>query len=263
MNAHPIDRFTEVALAAIHESESIALDSFRKPMQVEDKMTGGFFDPVTEADKKIEVLLRARLEAAFPDHRIVGEEYGETGSGDYSWIIDPIDGTRAFITGMPTWGMLIGLCYKDECILGIMHQPFTGETYIGRPDGATLYHRENATPLTVSTTTALDQALVYTTAPAMFLPPDLASRFNTIRERCRLHRWGGDCYSLALLAQGSIDLVVEGVLMPYDIVPMVPIIEAAGGIVTDLGGTTPLNGGLIIAACTKELHEHAMEIMKE
>lgn len=263
MGTHPIDRFTEVALAAIHESETIALDYFRKSIDIEDKLTGGFFDPVTEADRKIEVLIRGRLEAAFPDHRIVGEEYGETGSGDYCWIIDPIDGTRAFITGMPTWGMLLGLRYQDQCILGIMHQPFTQETYIGRPDGATLHHRGDATPLTVSTTTALEQASVYSTDPSMFLSSDLSARFHDIRQRCRLPRWGGDCYSLAQLAQGSIDLVVEGILMPYDIVPMVPIVEAAGGIVTDLGENTPLNGGLIIAACTKELHEQAMEIMKD
>ena len=262
MNPQDTRRCLQVGLDAVLAAGPIALDYFRQRIEVEDKRLGDYYDPVTEADKRIEASIRDHLLQAFPGHRIAGEEHGTVGEGSTYWIIDPIDGTRSFISGMPTWGILLGLVVDGRPLVGIMHQPFTGETWFADPElGARLRIGRQERPLRTRAEASLADAVLYSTHPTMFQPPQLLERYQRLAARCRLQRWGGDCYAFALVAQGTIDLMVDGSLMPYDILPLVPIIEGAGGVVTDLSGRTPLDGGTVIAAANAELHAAALEMM--
>jgi myo-inositol-1(or 4)-monophosphatase len=262
VNDDELNRCLEAGLAAVIEAGPIALEYFRRPMAVSDKRLGGHYDPVTEADRRIEAVIRQRLRDAFPGHRVVGEEHGAEGEGDACWYIDPIDGTRAFISGMPTWGILLGLVVAGRPQVGIMHQPFTGETWYAAPGvGARLRVGDRESVLCTRSDAVLADAVLYSTHPSMFRESALLERYGRLAASCRLQRWGGDCYALALVAQGGIDVMVESCLAPYDILPLVPIIEAAGGVVTDLEGRTPLNGGTVIAAGNAALHAAALAIM--
>lgn len=251
----------DAGLAAVREAGPIALEYFRKPMAIENKLEGVYYDPVTEADKGIETLIRARLAERFPEHRIIGEEHGDTGGGDTYWIIDPIDGTRAFISGMPAWGILLGLVVDGKPVAGIMHQPFTDETFVGGPDGAHLIHKGQRTEIRARVFTDLADTVLYSTHPDIVNAAGLGAKYDTLKNRCRLQRWGGDCYAYCLLAMGQVDLVVEGLLMPYDIVPLIPIIERAGGVVTTLEGKSPMQGGSVVAAANADIHRQAMDIL--
>ncbi len=229
---------------------------------MENKLGAGAFDPVTAADRGVEALIRARLGAVYPDSPIMGEEEGFTpGTSEWSWIIDPIDGTRAFITGVPAWGILLGLLRGGRPVGGIVHQPYLGETFVGGPGGAELRRAGEIRPLRTSGRTALAEAVLYSTHPGMFT--GAAQRgFDAVSVSVRMTRFGGDCYSYCLLAHGFIDLVIEAGLQPYDILPLVPIIEAAGGVVTGPDGAPPLAGGTVIAAASPDLHARALEKMR-
>ncbi len=262
MTRRNTSRPLDAGLAAVLEAGPIALEYFRRPMSVDDKRPGVYYDPVTEADRRVETLIRERLGAQFPSHRIVGEEHGDSGQGDTYWIIDPIDGTRSFISGMPTWGILLGLVESGAATVGIMHQPFTDETFIADAAGGARYRRNGIeSALSTRSDAMLEDAILYSTHPDMLRYAGMLPRFAELTARCRLQRWGGDCYGFALLAQGCIDLMIDSMLMPYDIVPMIPIIEGAGGVVTDLHGKSPLQGGTVIAAANARLHAAALEIM--
>lgn len=264
MNPDEAQRCLQVGLDAALAAGPVALEYFRQRMVVEDKRSGGCYDPVTEADRRVEALIRDRLRQAFPDHRIAGEEHGTVGTGSTCWCIDPIDGTRSFISGMPTWGILLGLVVDDRPLVGIVHQPFTGETWYAAPGvGARLRIGGRETTLRTRADATLGDAALFSTHPTMFQPPHLLGRYQRLASRCRLQRWGGDCYAFALVAQGTIDLMVDGSLMPYDILPLVPIIEGAGGVVTDLTGRTPLEGGTVIAAANAALHATALAFMTD
>jgi len=254
----------EAGLAAVLEAGPIALEYFRRSMTVEDKRPGVYYDPVTEADRRVETLIRERLGARFPDHRIVGEEHGDSGEGTTYWIIDPIDGTRSFISGMPTWGILLGLVVDGKAVAGIMHQPYTGETWFADSSGGTRFRRDGLeVPLRARADATMPDAILYSTHPDMLRHSGMLAPYEKLARRCRLQRWGGDCYGFALVAQGSIDLMVDSMLMPYDIVPMIPIIEGAGGVVTGLDGRSPLQGGTVIAAANARLHAEALEILTQ
>jgi myo-inositol-1(or 4)-monophosphatase len=249
-------------LAAVLESGKIALEYFRSDMRVYDKRTRNQFDPVTEADRRIETLIRDRLGAKYPHHRIVGEEHGTSGEGEIYWLIDPIDGTRSFICGMPTWGTLLGLVADGRAVGGIVHQPFTGETWIAEPvGGARLLLGGRETPLRTRAEVALSEAKLQSTDPRMFLEPRLGGRYAALAARCRMQRWGGDCYGYALVASGGIDLMLDGMLAPYDIAALIPIIEGAGGVVTDIEGQSALRGGTVLAAANARLHAEALAIL--
>lgn len=252
----------EVALPIVAEAGEVALRHFRKPIAVENKLGAGAFDPVTEADRGTEALIRERLGAAFPGSPIIGEEAGLTpGESRWSWIIDPIDGTRAFITGVPAWGVLLGLLRDGAPVGGIMHQPYLGETFFGGPAGAWLRRGGPDLRLRASGRTEMAEAILYSTHPDMFASGTGAEGFARVARTVRMTRFGGDCYSYCLLAHGLIDLVLESGLQPYDILPLVPIIEAAGGVVTGLDGETPLRGGTVVAAASPALHAQALEAM--
>ncbi|MCK6555955.1 inositol monophosphatase family protein [Candidatus Binatia bacterium] len=245
------------------EAGALTLRWFRTPVQIDDKGGAHGYDPVTEADRAVETLLRDGLTARFPEHAIVGEEHGKSGPPDarVRWIIDPIDGTRAFVSGIPEWGILVGLTVDGQPVAGWAHIPYLGETFAG-VGGRGWFERTGQgqrQPLRTRPTTELAAATLFCTHPSTFAAAGRLA-FERLAARVRLQRYGGDCYSYCLLALGHIDLVVESSLQPYDIVPLMPIIAAAGGVVTDPGGRPPLDGGTVIAAATPELHAQAMAV---
>lgn len=262
MDSQSVQEFQDFLqdLAAI--AAQVVLPSFRQALPVSDK--GGLhFDPVTDADRGAERAIRAAILERYPDHGILGEEYGEQrGSSAYRWVIDPIDGTRAFISGVPTWGTLIALCKDDVPVLGIMSQPFVGEMFMGGPGAA--WHLRNGvrTRLQARRGVGLDQASVFATTPEMFSPVEFAA-FQRVSRAVRLTRFGIDCYAYCLLAAGHIDLVVEAGLGIYDIAPLIPLVEAAGGIVTDWTGAPVRGGGRVIAAASPELHAAALARLED
>ncbi|NND50535.1 MAG: histidinol-phosphatase, partial [Rhizobiales bacterium] len=250
----------ECACRAADAAAKITLAHFRKAGVVENKADAvGGFDPVTKADRDAEAAMRAIIEQACPDHTIRGEEQAErTGSSDFVWHIDPIDGTRSFIVGVPLWGTLIGLEYQEKPILGVLDQPHIGERFVGSPDGATLIGRAGRIKLAASGCTRLDEARLGTTSPLLFAPGEEHQAYQRIESATRLARYGGDCYFYAMLAAGHLDLVVEAGLNPYDIVALIPIIEAAGGTITCWDGSSAHRGGRVVAAATSQLHAEVL-----
>ena len=257
-----IVRYVDVALDAVQKAGALAVHHFRSRLTVDDK-DPATFDPVTVADREVEASIRASLASHLPGHRVVGEEHGETGTGPITWVVDPIDGTRSFISGMPTWGTLLGLVVDDVPVAGIVHQPYTDETWVADPvRGARFRHAGTWQPLHTRTSATLADAVLYSTHPSMLAADGVLDGYHALAARCRLQRWGGDCYAFALLAGGLIDIVVDGSLKPYDIVPLVPVIEQAGGVVTDLEGRTPLLGGTVVAAAGPTLHAEALRLLR-
>jgi myo-inositol-1(or 4)-monophosphatase len=234
---------------------------FRQPLAVTDKSDGSRdFDPVTAADKEAEAAIRALIRHTYPGHGILGEEHGvETGSDGLTWVIDPIDGTRAFMTGMLSWGTLIALNDGAGPVVGVMDQPVTGERLTGTPEGAFL----NAAPIRTRECAGLNDAILYSTVPEMFSEPNWKAGFEAVEAKVRMRRFGGDCYAYCLLAMGFIDIVIEAGLKPYDIQALIPIIQGAGGTVTTWTGTPADQGGLIVAAGDKRVHEAALAILRD
>lgn len=220
------------AFEAAQKAATITLQYFRKPIIIENKETANHtWDPVTQADREAEQAIRGVIAQNFPDHNILGEEYGLTDNGsDYCWVIDPIDGTRAFITGLPVWGTLIGLMYQQKPIWGLMAQPFIGEILYG--DGQKTYYlrEDQEIQLTTSTNTHLAKADMLCTTPDMFNDTSLEAHFNHIASHIRHVRYGTDCYGYASLAMGYTDIVFETGLSLYDYCALQPITEGAGGI---------------------------------
>lgn len=236
------------------------LSRFRKPIDISNKLSDGF-DPVTQADKAAETVIRDYITCHFKGHGILGEEFGSINpDAEYLWIIDPIDGTKAFISGLPTWGTLIGL-YKDgKPFAGIMHQPFTGERYICDGEGSFLLHASKRQILKTSKTVAISDAILMTTTPALFSEGEY-SRYKQVETACKLPRYGTDCYAYCLLASGHIDLVVEAGLNAYDIAALIPIVEKAGGIFTNWQGGNASEGGQVVAAANADIHSAAIDLL--
>jgi histidinol phosphatase-like enzyme (inositol monophosphatase family) len=236
------------------------LPRFRVGADVVNKEAGGF-DPVTEGDRAAEIAIRAVIEQYFPDHGILGEEHGSVGlDREYVWVIDPIDGTRAFISGVPVWGTLIGLYRNGEAVMGLIDQPFTGERYFADGTVSRYSGPDGSKVLSARPCESLSDAILFTTSPHLFVDGRKA-RFEAVQEKVRLFRYGCDCYAYALLAAGHIDLVVECGLKPYDVGGLIPVIEQAGGIITTWDGGPAENGGEIIAAGSRKVYDAAMAIL--
>ncbi|MHA1545773.1 MAG: histidinol-phosphatase [Alphaproteobacteria bacterium] len=239
----------------------ITLADFRRHPEVTNKAVGTKVDPVTRADRQAETIIRSLIEAEFPDHGIVGEELAPKPGNAYNWFIDPIDGTRAYICGVPVWGTLIGLEHEQTAFLGLLDQPFLGERYVGQP-GATLLSDANGTrQISTSGCTTLATAKLGCTTPELFAPGIEQENFNAVAQRCAVVRYGGDCYFYGLVACGHMDLIVEASLNPFDILALIPIIEGAGGVVTTWGGGPANAGGRVVAAATPELHAQALALL--
>jgi len=255
-----IDFKAFIGQLATSSGETI-LPFFRTSLSIDNKSAAHDFDPVTEADRAAEAVMRRLIKANFPQHGIVGEEFGnEREDAEYVWVLDPIDGTKSFIAGFPIWGTLIGLLHRGTPVYGMMHQPYIGERFSGDNGAADFTGPSGARRLTVRRCASLKEATAYTTSPLLMNATDRA-QFAKIESAVRLSRYGGDCYSYCMLAAGHLDLVVETEIKPYDITALIPIITGAGGIVTTWDGKPAQNGGRIVAAGDPRVHEAAMKIL--
>lgn len=250
------------AVELSHEAARVALPFFRGDFAQEDKGGPGAFDPVTEADRAAEAAIRRLIAARYPDHGVIGEEYGEDRpDADRVWVLDPIDGTRAFIAGLPLWTTLIALRHEGAPVIGAVGQPYLGEVFLGGPSGARLLKDGGETPLRTRACPALDQALVATTDPDIFQGADRAA-WERLRAATRLARLGCDAYAYAMTAAGRIDLVAESELKVWDWSALKPLIEAAGGRFTDWNGRAPdAADGRVLAAGDPRLAEAALAVL--
>lgn len=242
-------------------SGPVVLQYFRKPLPVDNKAAAGSFDPVTKADRGAEKAIAKALKQTYPGHALVGEEFGsQSGESPYQWVVDPIDGTRAYIMGSPLWGTLIGLLKDGEPVLGIMDQPFTGERFWS--DAKASYMRtRNGKPkrLKTRTTEALSDAIFTTTHPDLFTGKREQAALDAMKTSVRMARYGGDCYNYCLLAAGFVDVIVESGLKNFDVVALIPIIERAGGRMTTWTGAPATQGGSIVASANPKLHDAVLK----
>ncbi|NOE34827.1 MULTISPECIES: histidinol-phosphatase [unclassified Ruegeria] len=252
----------EIAEEMAEAARSAILPFFRQTnLETSNKLTDGF-DPVTVADRAAEQAMREVLSRQRPEDGILGEEFGaHKGSSGRTWVLDPIDGTRGFISGTPTWGVLIALSDHDGPFMGVIDQPYIGERFIGSPSGAHLTGPLGTSKMQTRDTRTLDQATLFTTFPEVGTSKDQAG-FQAVSEQVQLTRYGMDCYAYALLAAGQADLVIEAGLNSYDIQAPIAVIQAAGGIVTDWQGGPAHDGGRALAAANAELHAAALEILR-
>ena len=231
----------------------IARRHFRTPLAVERKSDGS---PVTVADREIETYMRSMIRAAFPGHAIRGEEFASEGGGEFTWVLDPIDGTKSFITGFPLFGSLIALLHGGRPVLGVIEAPVLGERWVGCEGRPTLL---NGKPVRTSACRATEQAVVYTTTPETFDAGE-RRRFEALSARAALRRFGGDCYLYGMLAGGHCDLVIEVQLKPHDFMAAIPIVEGAGGRISDWRGAplSTTSDGRVVAAATEALWRQAI-----
>ncbi len=259
----PQDELIAVASAMADAASAALLPMFRSRDLVTDDKGDGRFDPVTAADRASEAAMRAVLAARRPNDSILGEEQAaKHGTSGLTWVIDPIDGTRAFISGLPTWGVLIAVNAGDEPLFGIVDQPFTGERFAGGFGRAELRRNGTVRQLGTRPCPSLSEATVFTTYPEVGTAEEGAG-FHAVSRHCRLTRYGTDCYAYALLALGHVDLVIEAGLQPYDIQAPQAVVQAAGGIVTDWRGGPAHGGGRVLAAGDTRTHSAALEILRE
>lgn len=238
---------------------SAILPYFRADLIVEDKSSGGaVFDPVTVADRAAERAMRELIAARYPDHGIVGEEEASvTGSSSFRWVLDPIDGTRAFVTGLPIWGTLIALNDGHRSVLGVIDQPFTRERFVGTRSAAWC----NDKPIRTRRCPDLAQARVMLTVPAAGAKVANQVVFDAVAKSAQIVRFGGDCYAYGLLAHGLIDLVLEAHLDIHDVQALIPVVEGAGGVITTWDGGDPQNGGSVIACGDPMLHRQLLPLI--
>ena len=265
MSDDPIDRFLAFAGMLADSAAHVTLQHFREGGAVADKSTNAVFDPVTEADRQAEAAMRRLIRDRFPDHGILGEEHGqEPGKSAYTWIIDPIDGTRSFIAGLPLWTTLIALNDGTRPILGLIDQPYLGERFTGSIEGkAELRTRNGVRSLkTRKSITRLKDAVFSTTSPELFESAAEKRALERLVGGARLVRFGCDCYAYGLLAAGFIDVVVEAGLQPWDVQPFLPIVEAAGGVVASWEGGSAQEGGRVVAAANAALLAETLALVQ-
>lgn len=240
------------------------LKHFRSAGLTADNKEADGFDPVTIADREAEAAMRSVLADRRPNDAILGEEEGRSsGTSGLTWVIDPIDGTRAFLAGAPTFGVLIALHDGDRPILGVVDQPYIGERFVGAPGRATpaeVIRRGERRPLRTRSTVDLKDAIALTTFPEVGTPQEGAA-FAAVSREAKLTRYGLDCYGYMLVALGQADLVIEAGLAAYDIQGPMAVVQAAGGVVTDWSGGPCDQGGRAIAAANADVHGAALEVL--
>lgn len=244
-----------------------ALRYFRCSVHIDNKAGSYVYDPVTEGDRAAETVMRAQIEAKYPEHGILGEEHGEKATGSpWRWVLDPIDGTRGFVAGTPTWTTLVGLELEGVPVVGAIVQPFTGEAWHGFPGGARHHHGGATRRCQASSCRRLDEARLATTDPRPLphgpLSEDEARRFAALATRCPVTRFGHDAYAYGLLALGTLDLVVEAGLQRYDVAALVPVLRGAGAYVAAWDGKDPYGGGTMVASASEALLREAAEALK-
>ena len=256
--------YIDLALKLADASGPVILDYFRTNLAVERKADAS---PVTRADREAETVLRQLLAAEAPDHGILGEEHGgERLDAEYVWVLDPIDGTRAFVNGIPLFGTLIALTHNGAPVLGVIDHPALGERWLGVAGAPTLHwgRGDEGEPVRVRACQALDQALLCTTSPEMFARDQLVP-YRRVQTAARDTRFGTDCYAYAMVASGQTDLVVEAGMQPYDYLAHAVVVTGAGGVITDWHGA-PLNldsPGSVLAAGDLRIHTAALSLLSE
>jgi histidinol phosphatase-like enzyme (inositol monophosphatase family) len=250
-----VEHYLQFASSALDETGPIGLRYFRQPIDIAQKADAS---PVTVADIEIEALIRDRIAQTYPSHGILGEEQDQVNiSAELSWVIDPIDGTKSFISGMPLWGTLIALLKDSHPVFGVIDVPALGERYVSTRGRGT---ERNGESIRTSNCEQLRDFNMFATSPDMFSAMEFQV-FEPLSRRARFRRFGGDCYSYAMLAAGKIDAVIEAGLKPYDYLPIVPIVTGAGGVMTDWNGNllTSSSDGRVIAAATPALHSALLQ----
>ncbi|MBC7156161.1 MAG: inositol monophosphatase family protein [Rhodobacteraceae bacterium] len=249
------------ALADVARAETLA--HFRAPALSADNKAASGFDPVTVADRAAEAAMRAVLADLRPDDAILGEEMGsKPGTSGLTWVLDPIDGTRGYLSGTPTWAVLIAVCDAGGPRLGLIDQPFIGERFLGGPGLAEVAGPRGRHALRTRAARPLAEAILFTTFPEVGTRAEAAA-FHALGRQVRLVRYGMDGYAYALVAAGQVDLVVEAGLQPYDIAAPIAVIEAAGGIVTDWRGGPAAGGGRVLAAANAGVHAAALAVLAQ
>ncbi len=252
-------------IAAAHDVADAArvatLRHFRTDALAADSKETARFDPVTVADRESETAMRAVLARLRPDDGILGEEFAATtGTSGWTWVIDPIDGTRGYLSGAPTWGVLIAVADATGPRYGIIDQPYIGERFEGGFGRAGVNGPQGHAALRCRPPRPLSQAILYSTFPEVGTA-DEGAAFRRVAGQVRLVRYGTDCYGYALVAAGQVDLVIEAGLQPYDVQAPMAVIEAAGGLVTDWQGRRNPQGGQVIAAANPEIHRAALALL--
>ena len=244
-------------------SGATILPLFRVDNGLEDKGEPGAFDPVTAADKGAEATIRGLIAGRYPEHGVIGEEYGQDRpDAEFVWVLDPIDGTRAFIAGLPVWTTLIGLRFQGRPVLGSIGQPYIGEVFIGHAGGSRLLSRGASRPLAARKGVPLSQAIVATTDPEATFTAEEIAAWRRVRTAARLVRFGCDAYAYAMVAAGTLDMVIEAGLKAWDIEAAIPVLEGAGGAVTDWSGD-PMgqNGGRAALVGERALLDEALPLL--
>ena len=261
MNRDPLkicpDSFVAFAERLADAARPLAKRYFRSGIAADAKSDSS---PVTKADREIEETLRAMILAEHADHGIRGEEFGiDRGDADYLWVLDPIDGTKSFTIGMPTFGTLIALLHRGVPILGVIDQPISAERWVGAAGRATTF---NGVPVSARNGGDIGQAVLACTAPGLIGTTNMDA-FKRVEQAVRYPVWGGDCYIYGLLASGHLDLVIEAGLKPHDWSALIPVIEGAGGVITDWRGQmlTLESDGRVLAAGGRILHEAAVHLL--
>jgi myo-inositol-1(or 4)-monophosphatase len=235
---------------------------FRQRIEVSHKPGRGAFDPVTEADKGGERAIRAIIERERPDDGILGEEYGERpGRNGLRWVLDPVDGTRAFITGRHEWGSLIALEENEVPVLGMLDQPVLGERFLGVNGRSVLIEGDRRTPLHVRECDELGQAILCATDPGVYFSPQQQAAFQRVKSAVRMTRYCGDCYLFAALAMGFVDIVIEANFNRWDVAALIPLVEGAGGAITAWDGGDCRDGKTILACGDKRIHRQVIALL--
>ncbi len=230
-------------------------------LAAENKQAGGF-DPVTQADREAELAMRAVLQQRRPQDGVIGEEFGQSaGTSGLSWVLDPVDGTRAFLSGTPTWGVLIALSGPDGPLFGVIDQPYIGERFWGGFGLSAMRGPLGERGLAARGARPLQDSILFTTFPEIGTPAEAAG-FRAVADQVKLVRYGMDCYAYALLAAGQIDLVIEAGLSNYDVHAPIAVMQAAGAIVTDWQGGPAHDGGRILAAAGAQQHAAALDLLR-
>jgi myo-inositol-1(or 4)-monophosphatase len=254
--------FTEFALALANASAQIILPYFRQENPIETK-AGEVWDPVTAADRAGEAAIRQLIEKRYPGHGIIGEEYGnKDGDSDFCWVLDPIDGTRAFVTGMPTWATLIGLNFQGKPAIGLMNQPFVGETFFANPQGSWVNYKEKQLKLQCRPPRSPADWTLTTTAPELYRTAQEKAVLARMTSSVKLTRYGGDAYFFCLLAAGHVDVAMDARMQIYDIAPLIPIISGAGGCVSTWDGRDASAGGNVVSANSPETLKEALSMIE-
>ena len=250
---------TAVANAMADAARAAIMPHFRALTAVENKEDDGAFDPVTVADRAAETAMRAVLADLRPNDAIFGEEFGrKAGTTGWTWVLDPIDGTRAFVAGLPSWTTLIGLVDEPgDAIVGIIDQPVLDERYIGTPEGSVLQTAQGETPIRVSHCEDLREAVIATTDPFIMTPPEQGA-WTHLRHTARITRYGLDAYAYARVAAGTIDLVAETGLAPYDAAALIPVVRGAGGLACDWRGNPAKPGGQLVCSASSGILDQAL-----